>query len=268
VTACASPLTIVEALRGHRETRPARDTAGAEDRRERLEVAVADLLAGDGLDRPLVVRSSAPARPGVATIAERAPGRLRGLLLGQLLRLLCVGAVVDDPLEWALAAWRAERPAGDLVDYVDDLAPDDRARLATDVAAHFVTLRRQLGDVGRWPARTNARACVHLGGGRVIVRDTIDLVLGSVHDDPASTALLDLTTAALGEASERALRFHALVETLRAGVVPLRVAAFSSATGELWVRDVDAELLDVATLELVDALRAARDAVAVVAVAA
>jgi hypothetical protein len=39
------------------------------------------------------------------------------------------------------------------------------------------------------------------------------------------------------------MRYHALVQTLRSSVMPLRTCTFSSATGEIWIRDVDYELL-------------------------
>jgi hypothetical protein len=39
------------------------------------------------------------------------------------------------------------------------------------------------------------------------------------------------------------MRYHALVETLRTSVAPLRTSTFSTATGDLWACDVDHDLL-------------------------
>jgi hypothetical protein len=39
------------------------------------------------------------------------------------------------------------------------------------------------------------------------------------------------------------MRFHALMQTLRTSLMPLRTSTFSSATGEIWIRDVDYDLL-------------------------
>jgi hypothetical protein len=50
------------------------------------------------------------------------------------------------------------------------------------------------------------------------------------------------------------MRYHALVQTLRSGVVPLRTSAFSTATGELWTLDVDGELLTRSAGEVLSAL--------------
>jgi hypothetical protein len=68
-------------------------------------------------------------------------------------------------------------------------------------------------------------------------------------------ALLDVTTSTLDEGEERAMRYHALVQTLRTGVVPLRTSAFSTATGELWSCDVDGELLTRSVADLLEVLR-------------
>jgi len=46
------------------------------------------------------------------------------------------------------------------------------------------------------------------------------------------------------------------VHTLRTGVVPLRTALFSTATGELWTRDVTVEMLDVAVADIVEFINA------------
>jgi hypothetical protein len=93
-----------------------------------------------------------------------------------------------------------------------------------------------------------------LGGGNVQLRDVVDLVVGATHSDLASVVLVDVTTSPLGSGAERVMRFHALVQTLRMSVVPLRTSMFSSATGELWSLDVDVELLMRAVDDLVSTL--------------
>jgi hypothetical protein len=87
------------------------------------------------------------------------------------------------------------------------------------------------------------RAVQQLSGGAVVLRDVIDLMVGTTVGDVASVALFDVTTSPLSESSERTMRYHALVQTLRTGIVPLRTTTFSTATGEMWSLDVDSELL-------------------------
>jgi hypothetical protein len=88
------------------------------------------------------------------------------------------------------------------------------------------------------------------------LRDVVDLAVGSTHADVASVALVDVTTSPLGTSAERVMRFHALLETLRTSVVPLRTSIFSSATGELWTLDVDRELLMRGVDDVVETLKA------------
>jgi hypothetical protein len=76
-----------------------------------------------------------------------------------------------------------------------------------------------------------------------VLRDVIDLLIGTSTSEVASIALFDVTTSPLGEGAERSMRYHALMQTLRTSVMPLRTCTFSSATGEIWIRDVDYELL-------------------------
>jgi hypothetical protein len=61
-----------------------------------------------------------------------------------------------------------------------------------------------------------------------------------------------VTTSALDEGAERVMRYHALVQTLRTSIVPLRTSMFSTATGELWSSDVDDEMLTRSLGEVLD----------------
>jgi hypothetical protein len=132
---------------------------------------------------------------------------------------------------------------------------DERARLATDVTAHAVTLTRAIGVLpSRWMPRSTVRATQRLAAGNVILRDVIDLMIGTTGNDNASVVLLDVTTAPLGENAERTMRYHALVETLRSSVAPLRTSTFSTATGDLWTLDVDHELLTRSANEVLDVI--------------
>lgn len=188
-------------------------------------------------------------------ISDSSLSRARGVAISTLFRLLVAQVHVQNPLDDALCAWRGERPHDELLSAVEHLDADQAARLRADVDAHFATLDRGLGPIpSNWWPRTSQRARQILGGGNVQLNDVVDLVVGSTHSDRASVALVDVTTSPLGAGAERVMRYHALVQTLRAGVVPLRTSMFSSATGELWSLDVDAELLMRAVGDLVDTL--------------
>ena len=240
----SSPRFVVDALRGERQTRPPVDTTSAPGLRSVLEDGIFEVLGAEKPDSPLI-RSSSLRQLAQSTDISLSPhGRVRGILVNQVLRLLSVGTSVNSPFDDALQAWRLESGAGELLGYVDQLGSDERARLETDVTAHSITLIRSLGPVpSRWLPRSAVRATQQLCAGAVLLRDVIDLMVGTTANDVASVALFDVTTSPLGEGNERTMRYHALVETLRTSIVPLRTSTFSTATGEMWSLDVDTELL-------------------------
>jgi hypothetical protein len=230
----SSPISVVEALRGDRSQRPLIDIASAGGLRSLLEDGIFEIIGAERLETPLAVRTSSLQQHFATTdLAMSTPGRIRGVLIGQLLRLLSVGMSIDHAFDDAVAAWRGEVGTNELIKQLDILDDDDRARLATDLEAHFVTLTRALGEI---PARWMPR-------GNVVLRDVVDLMIGTSTSEVASIALFDVTTSPLGEGAERSMRYHALMQTLRTSVMPLRTCTFSSATGEIWIRDVDYGLL-------------------------
>jgi hypothetical protein len=247
---------VVEALRGDRGRRPATDLTSAPGLRSILEDGIYTLLHDTPRATPIVVRASSLRQLSRnADISQSAHARVRGILVNHVLRLLSVGASVAEPFDDALRAWRLEVASSELLDFVDRLDGDDLARLSTDVTAHSVTLSRSLGPVSQfWLPRSAVRATQILGGGAVLLRDVVDLMVGTTVGDVASVALFDVTTSPLGEGAERTMRYHALVQTLRSGVVPLRTSSFSTATGEMWSLDVDAELLTRSAHEVLDTL--------------
>ncbi len=241
----SSPVSVVEALRGDRSRRPLIDIASASGLRSLLEDGIFEIIGAQRLDAPLVVRTAwLHQRFATVDIGVSSTGRIRGVLIGQLLRLLSVGMSIDHPFDDALSAWRSEAGANELTERLDTMDDDERARLATDLEAHFVTLTRALGEIpARWTPRSSVRLFQRLAGGNVVLRDVVDLMIGTSTSDVASIALFDVTTSPLGEGAERSMRFHALMQTLRTSLMPLRTSTFSSATGEIWIRDVDYELL-------------------------
>ena len=241
----SSPTSVVEALRGDRSKRPLIDIASASGLRSLLEDGIFEVIGAPRLDTPMVVRSSSLHHGSVITdLSMSAMGRIRGILIAQLLRLLSVGMFIDHPFDDALTAWRSDVGTNELVEQLERLDSDERARLATDVEAHYVTLTRALGGIpASWMPRSGVRATQRLAGGNVVLRDTIDLMIGTPTSEVASIALFDVTTSPLGEGAELSMRYHALMQTLRSSVMPLRTCTFSSATGEIWIRDVDYELL-------------------------
>lgn len=251
-----APELLIERVRGDRARRPLRDETSAAGLRALLEDNVYEIVGPARRETPLTVTSASLhlARPS-REMSDSVLGRARGVAVSTLFRLLVAQVHVEDPYQDALSAWRGERPHDELLRAVEHLDADQNARLRADIGAHFATLSRGLGPIAsQWWPRTSVRALQTLGGGNVQLRDVVDLVMGTTASDDASVALVDVTTSPLGENAERVMRFHALMQTLRTSVVPLRTSMFSSATGELWSRDVDTELLMRAVQDFVNLL--------------
>jgi len=244
----------MDVLRGERESRPQANLTAAAGLRSQLEDGIYELVGPDLLGAPLVIRAASLRRNSAIYDFTSSPlAQVRGILINQALRLLSVGIEIDDAYNDAFFAWRADVGTNDLTQYVDRLEGDERARLMTDVTAHCLTLKRSLGSLSsRWLPRTSLRAHQRLAAGNVVLRDVIDLMVGTTTSDDASVALLDVTTSPLTEGAERVMRYHALVQTLRTSTVPLRSSMFSTATGELWSLDVDDELLQRSVLDVLN----------------
>jgi hypothetical protein len=244
----------MDVLRGEREARPLVNLTAAAGLRSQLEDGIYERLGPDLLTAPLVIRAASLRANTVAFDVSSAPlAQVRGILVTQALRLLSVGVAIDDAFYDALSAWRADAGQNDLTNYVERLEHDELARLVTDVTAHCLTLKRSLGPLSaRWLPRTSLRAYQRLAGGNVVLRDVIDLMVGTTTSSDASVALLDVTTSPLSEDAERLMRYHALVQTLRTSTVPLRSSMFSTATGELWSLDVDEELLQRSVVDVLE----------------
>jgi hypothetical protein len=248
MTYSLSPYPISLALQGDRAQRPPRDEHQAAELRSQLNHLIARTAHTSA--SPLVVRSSS-LRSGAVSFEANPLGRARGVLVTTALRLLVNGVHLSDSFADVLDAWRRAQGASEVTQGVDQLDADDHARLAADVRAHVSVLRDHLGTIpSNWRPRTAVRTRLFLGAGALELRDDVDLVVGSSFEDVAAIALLDVTTSPLGIEAERVLRYHALVQTLRSGVVPLRTCLFSTATGELWSREVDPDLLQRAVSDV------------------
>lgn len=239
------PELVTDVLRGDRTRRPRRDDTAAAGLRALLEDHVFSVFGARRTESTVMITSATINAAGrVLELADSPLSRARGILVSIAFRLLVAQVHVADPFMDALNAWRAERPRDELLDALVHLDDDQRARLSADVTSHFATLSRSMGTIpSGWRPRTSQRARQLLGGTAVCLRDVVDLVVGSPHLAVTNVALVDITTSPLGPGAERTMRYHALMQTMRTSVVPLRTSIFSSATGDLWTVDVDQEVL-------------------------
>jgi len=164
-------------------------------------------------------------------------------LVHTLLRQLVHTGQIGDPLGDALDALRA---AGDEAEVrkIESLPVAARTAITETLALHA---RNLTGIVPRfapgWMPRTNDRVAIPLAGGRVVLRGVFDLVVGLPQPRTASLCALGLSTGGPWAAARRSLHYLSLLETLRTGTPPFRLALLESASGRYGVEDVREEHL-------------------------
>jgi hypothetical protein len=246
----ASPIVdddLLTVLRGTPALRPAVDRGLAGGLRAWLEDGIFERL---GTPAPGPVRLTSRTVAGTPSLASAA-SLLRGALIAQLVRLKVASAPVNDPFDDAACALSASGRNDDLVALLVDLDADEHARLAAEVEAHHAVLDALLPSIpSRWSPRCGVRQAVPLAGGGVELRGCVDVELGQPGTSRSCVCLIDVTTSVLEPRHDAVLSYLALLETLRSGESPLRVAALSTADGTFRVRDVSSELLSGA-VELV-----------------
>lgn len=243
---------LVVALRGTLALRPSVDRGLAGGLRAWLDDGIFELLGAPAIGAVRVRTSDVAGTPPTGGLTAM----LRGALVAQLLSLHVAGCTPADAYAAAATALHASGRDNDLAEALDELDTEERARLAAEVASHGAVLVDRLPAVpARWSPRVGVRHHVALSGGGVILRGRIDLTLGEPGGTTACVCLLDVTTSPLEQRHEDALSYLALLETLRSGEPPLRVAALSTADGTALVRDVTGTLLADAADAVLGAIR-------------
>ena len=164
-------------------------------------------------------------------------------LVQALFRQLVHTGDIHDPVADALDAVRA---TGDVaaVRHFESLPEGARAVLAETLAVHA----RNLGGLvprfaPGWMPRTNDRVAIPLGGGRIVLHGMFDLVVGLPQPRTASLCALGLSSDGPWAVARRSLHYLSLLETLRSGAPPFRLALLESASGRYGVEDVREEHL-------------------------
>jgi hypothetical protein len=153
------------------------------------------------------------------------PGRLVALAVDRL--------IADDhgPADWLLTASEGEQAelrsaAVDAVTKFDDSFPP---------------------ILMGWRPRVESRLRLSLAEGRIELSGKVDLALGqarpTANGAEARTMIIDLKTGGPGVHHAADLRFYALLETMRVGVPPFRLASFYLDAGEWRSEDVDEDML-------------------------
>jgi hypothetical protein len=258
---------LLDGLRSAGVARPAVDPGLSGGLRAWLD----DGLATMGLDDrrgtgPVVLGT--PSLPATARPApQRADGvvreahRVRLALVRSLFQLAVTVGLGARPFEEALAALSVDEDGIEVVEFVRQLGRGARARCREEAVRHAAVINSQWGVVAPgWFPRTAEALSAPLAGGAVILSTTADLVLGAPSSGLSSVCLvrvaLDVPTPPT--VADRA--FLALLETLRSGAAPFRVATYRPDCARLVVDEVTDGLLASAVSATLDRLAARPEA--------
>jgi hypothetical protein len=123
--------------------------------------------------------------------------------------------------------------------HVDELPEEARSALAASLHVHIENLMNLTPRFAAgWLPRTHDRVAIPLAGGRVVLNGVFDLLVGAPVPGRATLCALGLTTGGRWAQARTALHYLALLETLRSGTPPFRLALLHSAAGRYGVEDV------------------------------
>jgi hypothetical protein len=238
---------VLALLRGDAAARPRFDPGLAGGLRAWLEDAAYDAITARGEHAPplflgprQLLGSHDDQQGDMSVATDRVdPSRLVHALLRQLVHT----GEVHDPLADALDALRATGDESG-VRQVEALTPAARTALAETLTLHARNLTALVPRFAPgWMPRTNDRVAIPLAGGRIVLHGMFDLVVGLPQPRTASLCALGLSTGGPWASARRSLHYLSLLETLRSGTPPFRLALLESASGRYGVEDVREEHL-------------------------
>lgn len=140
----------------------------------------------------------------------------------------------------------------DIGRFIGGLPEFDRAELralAVDRVAAFQESFPPLKP--QWAPRTESRSRVELFEGRIVLAGKTDLTLGR----PGDKVIIDLKTGRSSRTHREDLRFYALLDTVKLGVPPRKVASYYLDTARTDPEDVTEGTLRAATRRTIDGVR-------------
>ena len=254
----------LDMLRGE-GPRPSFDPELRAELRRRLEAGVGDLARL--LERPLWVGKTPLARVFACEaheVAEQAEpflwnlANVRGTVAHRAIELSVHLGRAAPPLHLVDTAVHrlVDEPDSTIGGFLGGLDEADRAELRSDVnnvVADFLDQWPPLRTA--WRPTTEARLRTELCGGKVVLSGKADLALGAPAGNEAGRVFVELKTGGMRPQHLDDLRLYALLETLRIGVPPRRLAVHLLDSGGLVVVDVTLDVLEAALQRTVAGVR-------------
>jgi hypothetical protein len=255
---------VLTLLRSGPDVRPSFDHGLAGGLRAWLEDAASLVVQARGeeaLTLHLGARQLIGGPEVIEVVGELPTAVVVACLVHALFRQIVVTGTVDDPMGDALSALRVDPRQRDVVQRVESMRVDDRRNLASVIEGHAGRLRTLTPRLlPGWMPRTGDHVSVPLAGGRVVLHGTFDLLIGTPSENTASLCAVGLTTTGPWERARHKLHLLALLEMLRSGNPPFRLALFDSGAGRFGIEDVVEEQLGAVASEVAERLAEVADA--------
>jgi hypothetical protein len=192
-------------------------------------------------------------RPGGVQRRELSTALARGVLVDALFRQLVTTGRIGNPMRDAMGSLEVDDGQRPVANFVRGLSPHERDALAEDVARHAARLRAHWPSLSpTWLPRTGDRISIPLAGGRLVLTGVLDLVIGAPSTGRASVCIVELKSGGRHAVHRDDLHFYALLETLRSGALPFRVATYYSLDGHVDAEDMTDELLAAAVRRTIE----------------
>jgi hypothetical protein len=256
---------VVDDLLAFGQPRPTFDPALAVGLRRRMEEALGPVAGGLGT----LLRVSKHDLSNVHTCeayyrAEKdsftwAPRNAYGTVAHRALRLsvaLPGDALPLDLVDMAIDASLADDQGGGLGPYLQGASRLEMAELrasANDVVVQFLECFPPL--LREWRPRTDTPILVKLCADRITLRGKPDLAFGQARGNEAGVLVVDLKTGWSYPHHFDDLRFYALLQTLKVGVPPYRVATYYLDSATFHHEEVTPATLEIAAGRTVDGVR-------------
>ncbi|MEO8363097.1 MAG: PD-(D/E)XK nuclease family protein [Ilumatobacteraceae bacterium] len=177
------------------------------------------------------------------------------------------GTVLHKAVELGLN-WRGEIVPSDVVDealaqladderggagpFIEQLTPAERAQLRSSTVDLFTKFDECFPPLkASWRPVLESSARYEMFDRRINLSTRADLTLGT----PGAKVIIDLKTGRYVPSHREELRFYALVEAMRSGQAPRRLATYSLVTARADVEEVTEGVLQAAARKTVDGIR-------------
>lgn len=245
---------LVRRLRGTSSERPEVDAGLAGGLRDWLEDGLSDAVAAVPEDADPVRVTKEAVNQVLVCEAHFLAGRqvprpvtlelARGSMVDALFRQWITTGEIADPWEDAACALAVAVDGAEMTAFLSSMGADDRRLLEAELAGHVEHITSSWPQPApSWMARTQERLIVPLAGGQVVLSGVIDLGLGAPSSGRASVCIVEAKSGRRRVEHRGDLHLYALLETLRSGAPPFRIATFYTATGELDVEPVGRDAL-------------------------